>query len=91
VTITGERGLSAGRDARLQAHLANGAVSFVDVIDLGAGYVDPLTVVIAPLSQSWRRLDCWRWRGLFMLRCSKPPSPQDVDGWSAFPIFGIRH
>jgi hypothetical protein len=48
VTIMGGRGAGAGHDARLRARMANGSVSFVDVIDPGAGYVDPLTVTVAP-------------------------------------------
>ena len=47
VTITGGR-LASGRDATAVAHVANGAVTAVTVVDGGSGYYDPLEVTIAP-------------------------------------------
>ncbi len=46
VTITGGRPLDVGSDAVLAAELVNGGVAFVEVVDPGAGYVDPLSVII---------------------------------------------
>jgi CubicO group peptidase (beta-lactamase class C family) len=47
VTISGGRG-AGGRDATATARISNGAVVHISLDDPGAGYVDPLTVAVAP-------------------------------------------
>lgn len=58
VTITGGR-TADGRDATATARLVNGSVSYVSIVDPGAGYVDPLTVVIAPGRPTSNAIPAW--------------------------------
>ena len=59
VTITGGRSNGPGHDATAVAHIANGQVSFVGVTDAGAGYVQPLSVSVAPGEGSTSTIPIW--------------------------------
>lgn len=58
VTITGGRKTN-GTDATAIAHLVNGQVSYVEVIDGGSGYVQPLAVIVAPGSPAHNNIPVW--------------------------------
>ncbi len=58
VTISEGR-RAAGRDAAATAYLVNGRVSFVTVDDPGAGYVQPLSVLVAPGGTSRNAIPVW--------------------------------
>lgn len=46
--IAGGRRSAKGRPARAETLISNGRVDFVRITDGGAGYVDPIAVIVEP-------------------------------------------